>query len=85
MFVVTDRFSVRSNDRATSMPPYARRLQAAVGFLELGIPLDANDEIEAIQPEMKTLSEVLAVRVEIFRALSKWDLMEVVVRQLTFQ
>ena len=67
------------------MPPYDCHLQAAVGYLELGMPLDANDEIEAIEPEMKTLSEVLAVRVEIFRALSKWELMEVVARQLAFQ
>ncbi len=67
------------------MTLYDRHLQAAVGYLELGMPLDANDEIEAIEPEMKTLSEVLAVRVEIFRALSKWELMEVVARQLAFQ
>ena len=67
------------------MTPYDRHLQAAVGFLELGMPLDASDEIEAIEPEMKTLSEVLAVRVEIFRALSKWELMEIVARQLAYQ
>ena len=53
--------------------PYDRHLQAAVGFLELGMPLDANEEVEAIEPEMQTLSEVLAVRVEIFRALGKWE------------
>ena len=35
--------------------------------------LDANEEVEAIEPEMQTLSEVLAVRVEIFRALGKWE------------
>ena len=67
------------------MTPYDRHLQAAAGYLELGMPLDANEEIEAIEPEMKTLSEVLAVRVEIFRALSKWELMEIVARQLAYQ
>ena len=67
------------------MTPYDRHLQAAVGFLELGMPLDANEEVEAIEPEMKTLSEVLAVRVEIFRVLGKWELMEVVARQIAFQ
>ena len=67
------------------MTPDDRHLQAAVGFLELGMALDANDEIEAIELARKTSSEVLAVRVEVFRALSKWDLMEVVARQLPFQ
>ena len=67
------------------MTAYERQLQAAIGYLELGMALDANDEIEAIDPAKKTLSEVLAVRVEIFRALSKWELMEVVARQLAFQ
>ena len=67
------------------MTPYKRHLQAAVGFLELGMPLDANEEIEAIEPEMKTFSEVLTVRVEIFCALGKWELMEIVARQLTNQ
>jgi hypothetical protein len=37
------------------MTPYDRRLQAARGFLELGLPLDANEELEQIEPEMRTL------------------------------
>ena len=49
------------------------------------MPLDANEEVGAIEPERKTLSEVLAVRVEVFCALGKWELMEVVARQLAFQ
>ncbi len=67
------------------MTPYDRHLQAAQGYLELGMFLEANEEIEFIPPEMKMLSEVLAVRVEIFRALGKWDLMEIVARQLCQQ
>ncbi len=67
------------------MTPFNGHLQAAVGYLELGLPLEANEEIEAIEPEMKTLSEVLAVRVEIFRALGKWELMRIVCRQLCHQ
>lgn len=63
------------------MTPFDRHLQAAIGYLELGLPLEANEEIEGIEPEMKTLSEVLAVRVEIFRSLSKWEMMEAVARQ----
>ena len=67
------------------MTPFDRHLHAAVGFLELGMPLDANEEIESIEPELKTLSEVLAVRLRIFRALGKWELMGAVARQLTIQ
>ncbi len=67
------------------MTSFDRHLQAAQGFLELGLPLDANEEIESIEPEMKTLSEVLAVRLEIFRTLGKWELMEVVARRLCRQ
>ena len=64
------------------MTLFDRHLQAAQGYLELGQPLEANEEIESIEPEMKTLSEVLVVRVEIFRALEAWELMEAVCRQL---
>ncbi len=67
------------------MTPLDRHMQAAQGFLELGLPLDANEEIESIEPAMKTLSEVLEVRMEIYRALAKWELMEVVARQLCRQ
>ena len=65
-----------------SMPFHERHLRAAQGYLELGLPLDANEEIENIPPEFKTDAEVLAVRMEIFRALEAWDLMEAVARQL---
>ena len=68
-----------------TMAPFDRHLQAAQGYLELGLPLEANEEIENIEPEMKTLSEVLAVRVEIFRVLGEWELMQGVARQLCHQ
>ena len=64
------------------MTPYDRHLQAAQGYLELGMALEANEEIESIPPEMKTLVEVLTVRAEIFRVLGAWDLMAAVARQL---
>ncbi len=67
------------------MTAFDRHLQAAQGFLELGLPIDANEEIESIEPELKTLSEVLAVRLEIYRALGHWGLMETVARQLCRQ
>ena len=63
-------------------PDNQHRLVAAQGYLELGLPLDANDEIETIEPEVRHLPEVLAVRVGIYRALEEWPLMQVVARQL---
>ena len=42
-----------------------RRLVAAQGFLELGLPLDANAELDEIDADMRNLPEVLAVRLEI--------------------
>ena len=67
------------------MTPFDRHLCAAQGYLDLGLPLEAHEEIESIEPEMRTLSEVLAVRVFIYQALGKWDLMEAVARQLCRQ
>lgn len=57
-------------------------LQAAVGYLELGMLVEANDEIEKLAPDLKTSSPVLGVRMEIYRAAQKWSLMEVVAHEL---
>jgi tetratricopeptide (TPR) repeat protein len=59
-----------------------RGLQAAVGYLELGMLVEANEEIENLAPELKSSSAVLGVRLEIYRAAKKWSLMEVVAREL---
>ena len=64
------------------MDPFARHLQAAQGYLDLGLPLDAHEELEEIEPELRHLSEVLAIKVSIFRRLAKWELMEVVSKEL---
>ena len=63
-------------------PENQRLLTAAEGFLELDMPLDANDEIESIDPEVRHVPEVLAVRVGIYRALEAWPLMQTVAKQL---
>ena len=62
------------------MTPFERHLQAAQGFLDLGLPLDAHEELEEIEPELRHFSEVLALKVPIFQALEKWALMEVVAK-----
>lgn len=64
------------------MSAIERTIQAAIGFLELGMVVEANDEIESLAPEIKTSSPILGVRLEIFRASEKWELMEVVAREL---
>ncbi|MEK0451642.1 MAG: hypothetical protein RL088_3910 [Verrucomicrobiota bacterium] len=60
-----------------------RRLVAAQGFLELGLPLDANAELEEIDADMRNLPEVLAVRLEIYRVLGRWELMQTVAKRLS--
>jgi tetratricopeptide (TPR) repeat protein len=59
-----------------------RTIQAAIGFSELGMFVEANEEIENLEPEIKTSSPVLGVRLEIYRAAEKWTLMEVVAKEL---
>ncbi len=50
-------------------------LAVATGYIELGLYLDANSELEEIAPEGRALPEVLKVRVAIYRSLKWWDLM----------
>lgn len=64
------------------MTPFERHLQAAAGFLDLGLPLDADEELDQIEPEMRSLSEVLAVRAKIYQELRRWEPMEAVCQQL---
>jgi Flp pilus assembly protein TadD len=44
--------------------------------------LDADAELEEIEPELRTDSQVLALRRRIYQALKKWDLMLVVAKEL---
>jgi tetratricopeptide (TPR) repeat protein len=64
------------------MDPLHQHLQAAVGYLELGMPLDAHEELERIEPELRTFPEVLALRVVVYQTLGRWELMEVVAKVL---
>jgi hypothetical protein len=63
-------------------PDNERLLTAAQGYLDLGLSLDANEEIESMAADVRHVPEVLAVRVGIYRALEAWPLMQVVARQL---
>jgi len=57
-------------------------LKSAIGYAELGMFLDATNEIESLPPEHKISSAVLCVRMEIYRAAKQWKLSEVVAREL---
>lgn len=59
-----------------------KHLTTAQGYAELGMWLDANAELEEIDPEVRHVPEVLEVRVLIYRALEKWELMQTVSKQL---
>ncbi len=53
----------------------SKRLRAAVGYLELGMSLDAWNELESIEARHRSLAEVLKIRLEVCRAMEKWELM----------
>lgn len=44
--------------------------------------LDANAELEEIDPEVRHVPEVLVVRLSVCHALKKWELMQTVARKL---
>src|SRR5271154_2818695 len=58
-------------------------LEAAHGYVDLGMFLDANEELEKIDPEVRHVPEVLALRLCIYQKLEKWDLMQAVALKLT--
>ena len=53
---------------------------AAQGFLELGLPREAANDMESMDADVRHVPEVLEVRVGIYRALEKWDLMQTVAK-----
>ena len=50
-----------------------RRLDAAAGYLALGMIQEANDEIEAIPTPAKISKDVMGARVEIYSAAREWE------------
>jgi len=59
-----------------------QHLTAAQGYLELGMPLDADAELDLIDPFCRHLPEVLALRAQVYRLLEKWELMRTVAKRL---
>lgn len=64
------------------MADWIGHLEAAEGYLELGMIESAAAEIEGIEAGDKTRLEVLEFRVELFRASKQWDGLEAVARHL---
>jgi predicted Zn-dependent protease len=63
-------------------PEDQQHLTRAEGYLELGMYLDANAELEEIDPDVRHVPEVLAIRVHIYSALKQWELMQTVAKKL---
>lgn len=63
-------------------PSDRHHIRAAEGYLELGLFLDADAELDQVAPEFRHEREVLAVRVGIYQALEKWELMRTVAARL---
>jgi tetratricopeptide (TPR) repeat protein len=50
-----------------------RHLEAAEGWLELGLPLDANAELEKITPQLRDHPDVLELRWHIYGKEKRWE------------
>lgn len=59
-----------------------RRLRSATGYIELGMYVEADAELEEIDPFLRALPEVLVSRLRIYHGLEKWELMAVVAAKL---
>jgi tetratricopeptide (TPR) repeat protein len=59
-----------------------KRLVAAEGYCALSMFLDADAELEKIDPYCRSLPEVLAVRAAIYTGLRKWELLQIVAQRL---
>jgi tetratricopeptide (TPR) repeat protein len=62
--------------------PDRRHCQAAAGYVELGMCLEANTELDKIDPFSRAAPEVLALRIAIYRGLEKWELMQEIAKRL---
>ncbi len=55
------------------MTPFDRHLRAAEGFLELGLPREAGEELDGIETAQRTGAPVLGLRVQVCQALGQWE------------
>jgi tetratricopeptide (TPR) repeat protein len=62
--------------------PDSQYWQAAAGYAELGMFLEADTELDKIDPFNRAAPEVLALRIAIYRGLEKWELMREIATRL---
>src|ERR1044071_10247005 len=62
--------------------PDAFAVQAAEGWLMLGNPIEANEELEVVAPEYRYHPTVLAMRWQVYAAAEWWEAAWVVSRAL---
>jgi tetratricopeptide (TPR) repeat protein len=63
-------------------PPDQQHWQAATGYVELGMFLEADTELDKIDPFNRVAPEVLAIRLAIYHGLKKWELMQELAKRL---
>ena len=64
-------------------PPDQQFFTAACGYVQFQMFQEANEELEKIDPFLRAAPEILALRIEIYRGLQKWELMSELTRRLT--
>ena len=64
-------------------PPNSQYLRAAHGYLELSMYLEADAELDKIDPVCRSAPEVLRVRLMVYAGLEKWELMQVIAKRLS--
>jgi tetratricopeptide (TPR) repeat protein len=53
--------------------PDTFHLSAAIGWLELGNQIEANEELEKITPELRVHPDVLEIRLQIYTKAKQWE------------
>jgi uncharacterized protein HemY len=64
-------------------PPDIYQLQAAIGWLELGRHIEANEELEKITARLRAHPDVLKVRWRVYAMAKRWDACLEIARALT--
>jgi Flp pilus assembly protein TadD len=60
-----------------------RYFQAAVGYIDLNLPIESNAALDKITPANRSTPEVLKLRAEVYEALGCWELLHKVAQKLT--
>jgi tetratricopeptide (TPR) repeat protein len=63
-------------------PPDQQFLTAACGYVQLQMFHEANEELDKIDAFLRAAPEILALRIEIYRGLAKWELMAQLAKRL---